>query len=202
MPWEAPVTTATFFPDPIIHLLCDTKEMKSIGAQVDCTKVSATPSFNSRERVAGPSSNPFTPRKPQRSTEASMTTSLPAPSRRHLIAATGALTLLAGLPTKAKDNAIRPFKIDVTDAELADLRGRILSTRSPDRETVSDQSQGVRLATMHMLAQRWATDYDWRKVEARLNALPQFVTEIDGLDIHFIHVRSRHPNSLPLIVTH
>lgn len=131
-----------------------------------------------------------------------MTTSLPAPSRRHLIAATGALTLLAGRPTTASDNAIRPFKISVPDADLADLRRRIQATRWPHRETVSDQSQGVRLATIQKLAQHWATDYDWRKVEARLNALPQFVTEIDGLDIHFIHVRSRHPNALPLIVTH
>lgn len=131
-----------------------------------------------------------------------MTTSFPAPSRRYLIAATGALTLLAGRPTTASDNAIRPFKINVPDADLADLRRRILATRWPDKETVSDQSQGVRLATMQKLAQRWATDYDWRKVETRLNALPQFVTEIDGLDIHFIHVRSRHPNALPLIVTH
>ncbi len=131
-----------------------------------------------------------------------MTSSLLEPSRRHLIAAAGALTLLAGRPTTASDNAIRPFKINVPDADLADLRRRILATRWPDKETASDQSQGVRLATMQKLAQRWTTDYDWRKVETRLNALPQFVTEIDGLDIHFIHVRSRHPNALPIIVTH
>lgn len=127
---------------------------------------------------------------------------LSGPSRRHLIAATGALTLLAGRPTTASDGAIRPFRVNVPDAELADLKRRILATRWPEKETVSDQSQGVRLATMQKLAHQWATDYDWRNVEARLNALPQFVTEIDGLDIHFIHVRSKHANALPLIVTH
>ena len=85
---------------------------------------------------------------------------------------------------------------------LVDLRRRIAATRWPERETVADQSQGVQLATMQELARYWATDYDWRKCEAQLNALPQFITEIDGLDIHFIHVRSKHENALPLIVTH
>ena len=102
----------------------------------------------------------------------------------------------------AEGNAIRPFPINVAEAELVELRRRIAATRWPDRETVTDQSQGVQLATIWELAHYWATDYDWRKVEARLNALPQFVTEIDGLDIHFIHVRSKHENALPLIVTH
>ena len=100
------------------------------------------------------------------------------------------------------DNAIRPFHIDVPESELAELRKRIVATRWPDRETVTDTSQGVQLATMQKLADYWATDYDWRKCEARLNALPHFITEIDGLDIHFIHVRSKHENALPLIVTH
>jgi pimeloyl-ACP methyl ester carboxylesterase len=99
-------------------------------------------------------------------------------------------------------SVIRPFRVDVPEAELIDLRRRIDATRWPDRETVTDQSQGVQLATVQALARYWATEYDWRKVEARLNAYPQFITEIDGLDIHFIHVRSRHPNALPLIVTH
>jgi pimeloyl-ACP methyl ester carboxylesterase len=98
--------------------------------------------------------------------------------------------------------AIRPFHVNVPDADLADLRRRIQATRWPERETVKDQTQGVRLATVHQLATYWATDYDWRKVEARLNALPQFMTDIDGLDIHFIHVRSKHENALPMIVTH
>jgi pimeloyl-ACP methyl ester carboxylesterase len=101
-----------------------------------------------------------------------------------------------------QDNAIRPFSIDVREEALEDLRRRIAATRWPERETVKDQSQGPQLATMQKLAHYWATDYDWRKVEARLNALPNFVTEIDGLDIHFIHVRSKHKNALPLIVTH
>src|SRR5919106_1252506 len=100
------------------------------------------------------------------------------------------------------DNAIRPFRIDVTEEALVDLRRRIAATRWPEKETVADQSQGVQLATMQKLADYWATDYDWRKVEARLQALPQFIAEIDGLDIHFIHVRSKHDNALPLIVTH
>jgi pimeloyl-ACP methyl ester carboxylesterase len=98
--------------------------------------------------------------------------------------------------------AIHPFQVTVPEAELAQLRTRINSTRWPDRETVTDESQGVPLATMQELARYWATDYDWRKIEAKLNALPQFITEIDGLDIHFIHVRSQHQNALPLIVTH
>jgi len=97
---------------------------------------------------------------------------------------------------------IRPFHVNFPEADLADLRKRIRATKWPERETVQDESQGVPLATMQDLAQYWAADYDWRKCEARLNALPQFMTEIDGLDIHFIHVRSHHPNALPLILTH
>jgi pimeloyl-ACP methyl ester carboxylesterase len=98
--------------------------------------------------------------------------------------------------------AIRPFHVNVPEAELTELRRRINATKWPERETVTDQSQGVQLATMRALARYWGTEYDWRKVEARLNALPQFITEIDGLDIHFIHVRSQHEDALPLIVTH
>ena len=98
--------------------------------------------------------------------------------------------------------AIRSFRVHVPQHALDDLRRRIADTRWPERETVPDSSQGVQLASMQKLAQYWATDYDWRKVETRLNALPQFITEIDGLDIHFIHVRSKHENALPLIVTH
>ncbi len=102
----------------------------------------------------------------------------------------------------AEDRSIRPFQINVPEEALVDLRRRIAATRWPDKETVTDQSQGVQLATIQALARYWATEYDWRKVEARLNALPQFITEIDGLDIHFIHVRSKHQNALPVIVTH
>jgi pimeloyl-ACP methyl ester carboxylesterase len=97
---------------------------------------------------------------------------------------------------------IRPFHVNVPEAELTELRRRINATRWPDRETVTDQSQGVQLATIQKLARYWATDYDWRKVEAKLNAVPQFITEIDGLDIHFIHVRSQHEDALPLVVNH
>jgi pimeloyl-ACP methyl ester carboxylesterase len=99
-------------------------------------------------------------------------------------------------------DAVHPFRVNFSDAELTELRRRISATRWPDQETVADQSQGPQLATLQKLAHYWVTEYDWRKVEARLNALPNFVTEIDGLDIHFIHVRSRHKNALPLIVTH
>src|SRR6184192_4314164 len=99
-------------------------------------------------------------------------------------------------------NAIRPFHVSFPEAELTELRRRINATKWPERETVTDASQGVQLATIQALARYWATDYDWRKIEAKMNALPQFMTEIDGLDIHFIHVRSKHENALPLIVTH
>jgi len=99
-------------------------------------------------------------------------------------------------------NAIRQFCVDVPEAELTELRRRIQATKWPERETVTDASQGVQLATMQALARYWATEYDWRKIESKMNALPQFITEIDGLDIHFIHVRSKHKNPLPLIVTH
>jgi pimeloyl-ACP methyl ester carboxylesterase len=98
--------------------------------------------------------------------------------------------------------AIRPFRVDIPEEAIADLRRRIATTRWPDKETVPDPSQGVQLATMQKLARYWGTDYDLRRFEARLNALPQFMTEIDGLDIHFIHVQSRHDNALPLIITH
>ena len=101
-----------------------------------------------------------------------------------------------------ENTAIRPFRINIPEAALADLRQRIAATRWPDKETVADQSQGVQLATIQQLVRYWQTDYDWRKVEARLNALPQFITEIDRLDIHFFHVCSKHENALPLIVTH
>jgi len=108
----------------------------------------------------------------------------------------------AGNGQTATKETIRPFQVDTPEAELTELRRRINETRWPDRETVGDQSQGVQLATMQALARYWATEYDWRKIEAKMNAVPQFITEIDGLDINFIHVRSKHENALPLIVTH
>ncbi len=104
-----------------------------------------------------------------------------------------------------KDRAVRPFSVDVLEEDLVDLRQRIAATRWPESETVEDASQGVQLATIHELTRYWASDYDFRRFEARLNALPQFMTEIDGLDIHFIHVihvKSPHENALPLIITH
>ena len=109
---------------------------------------------------------------------------------------------MAKLVDVAEATAIRPFSVNVPETELAELRQRIRATRFPEKETVNDFTQGVPLATVQKLAHYWATEYDWRKVEARLNAVPNFITEIDGLNIHFIHVRSTHPNALPLIVTH
>jgi pimeloyl-ACP methyl ester carboxylesterase len=106
-------------------------------------------------------------------------------------------------PAPQTDNdVIRPFRFEAAESDLDDLQRRVAATRWPERETVADASQGVQLATTQALADYWATDYDWRPVEARLNALPQFLTEIDGLDLHFLHVRSRHDDALPLIVTH
>ena len=100
------------------------------------------------------------------------------------------------------DPAVRPFHADIADETIVDLRRRIAAWRPPEREPVDDESQGVQLATVRDLANYWATEYDWRRCEAKLNTLPQFVTEIDGLDIHFIHVKSDQPNALPLIVSH
>src|SRR5262245_29610816 len=132
------------------------------------------------------------------------------PNRRTVLAATaaaGAASLVSTPPTAAADEttgvaAIRPFRVNVPEAKLVDLRRRIAATQWPEKEQVEDSSQGVQLRTMQSLARFWATEHDWRKVEAKLNALPQFITEIDGLDIHFIHVRSKHENALPMIVTH
>jgi pimeloyl-ACP methyl ester carboxylesterase len=104
--------------------------------------------------------------------------------------------------TGSDTTAIRPFQVNFPDAELTELRRRVNATRWPERETIADASQGVQFATMQKLARYWGTDYDWSKCEARLKALPHFITEIDGLDIHFIHVRSKHDNALPMIVTH
>src|SRR5215813_14202769 len=153
-------------------------------------------------------------------------TAASALSRRALLVNGAAMAAVAALPSKstatqkeeimtlasatqqgssqaAGKSAIRPFQVPtVSDAELADLRKRINATRWPDKEYVPDDTQGVTLATAQKLARYWGTDYDWRKCETRLKALPHFITEIDGLDIHFIHVRSKHENALPLIVTH
>jgi len=119
------------------------------------------------------------------------------------LATVGATSLLPALPSAADDgSAIIPFRITIPDEQIAELRRRIAATRWPDRETVSDQSQGAKLEELQQLVRYWGSDYDWRKVEARLNALPQFMTTIDGVNIHFIHVRSRHPNALPVIVSH
>ena len=137
---------------------------------------------------------------------AMMALALWSPSARRVGAAALAATVVGmASPVAAAENtdtAIRPFKVKVPDADLAGLRRRIVAMKWPEPEPVSDASQGVQLATMQKLARYWATDYDWRKCEARLNALPQFTTKIDGLDIHFIHVRAKHPNAMPLIITH
>jgi pimeloyl-ACP methyl ester carboxylesterase len=119
------------------------------------------------------------------------------------IVAASAASLQSVHPASAAENdKIRPFRVNVTDDELVGMRKRVQATRWPDRETVADQSQGVQLTTVQELAHYWVAEHNWRKIEAKLNALPQFITEIDGLDIHFIHVRSKHDNALPMIVTH
>jgi pimeloyl-ACP methyl ester carboxylesterase len=127
-------------------------------------------------------------------------------TRRSILATTAAAGAFGILPVcfvaAADDTTIRPFKVNVPEEQIVDLRRRIAATRWPDKETVTDQSQGAQLAKLQELARYWDTDYDWRKLETKLNALPQFVTTIDGVDIHFIHVRSRHANALPIIVTH
>ena len=131
-----------------------------------------------------------------------MTPKLFEPSRRVLLAAAAAVGASSALQSVARASsdyfaadAIRPFRIEISEDALADLRSRIARTRWPERETVADQSQGVQLATLQKLAAYWATDYGWREIETRLNALPQFITEIDGLDIRFIHVRPVQPNA-------
>src|SRR5437016_1029204 len=135
-----------------------------------------------------------------------------APTQRSVLATSVAACafglLLLAVPSYAQTvpaveaDAVRPYHINIPEEALVDLRRRLAATRWPERETVADQSQGVQLATVQKLARYWVTDYDWRKVEAKINALPQFITEIDGVDIHFIHVRSKEKNALPMIVTH
>ena len=131
---------------------------------------------------------------------------VPAITRRSLLAtavAASVISLIPGQPAASGGKGqIRPFSVSIPEEQLVELRQRIVATRWPEKETVEDSSQGVPLAAVQKLARYWATDYDWRKGEAKLNAFPQFITEIDGLDIHFIHVRSTHENALPLIVTH
>ena len=126
--------------------------------------------------------------------------------RREFLASSAAVGVSSLFASSARaaagDGSIRPFHVNIPQDQLVDLRRRVLATRWPERETVTDRSQGVQLAKIQEVVRYWGKDYDWRKVEARLNALPQFITEIDGLDIHFIHVRSKHENALPLIVTH
>jgi len=132
------------------------------------------------------------------------------PDRRQLLNTAAMGIVVAGMASLlpihpaagGPSNAIRPFRVNIADEELVDLRQRLAATRWPDREIVTDESQGVKLATIQQLVRYWQTDYDWRKVEAQLNALPQFITGIDGVDIHFVHVRSKHDNALPMIVTH
>src|SRR4051812_30461681 len=134
-----------------------------------------------------------------------MSAQLPSPSRREVLIATAALGAIIMLSSNANAGAqadsIRPFQFKASDEDLADLKRRVAATRWPDKETVSDQSQGVQLDIARQIQARWA-DHDWRKLESRMMAYPHFITEIDGLDIHFIHVPSKHKNALPMIVTH
>src|SRR6185312_1669453 len=127
----------------------------------------------------------------------------PNPLRLQFSSSERSYVMNAVAQSKGSDTtAIRPFHVNFPEAKLADLRKRINATLWPDKETVADASEGVQLATIQKLARYWGTEYDWRPCEERLNALPNFITEIDGLDIHFIHVRSKYDSALPLIVTH
>src|SRR3974390_2684354 len=138
--------------------------------------------------------------------ETTMSPKPPFPDRRKILAASVAVAASSLIPAQVHaattSEAIRPFRVNFPRAELSELRRRIKTARWPDRETVADESQGIQLATIQEIARYWGTDYDWRKCEAKLNALPKFITQIDGLDIHFIHVRSKHENALPMIGTH
>src|SRR5712692_2984353 len=129
-----------------------------------------------------------------------------SPTRRDFLAtaaAASAVSLLPGqLAAAGEDDSIRPFRANIPQEAITELRRRVAATRWPDKETVIDGSQGVQLAKLQELVRYWGTDYDWRKAEAKLNALPQFMTNIDGMDIHFIHVRSRHKNAMPLLISH
>jgi pimeloyl-ACP methyl ester carboxylesterase len=138
----------------------------------------------------------------------------PDPSRRDILLTGGSLLAMSAIGTgaaslvsvstaqAAANEEIRPFNVHFSDEQLADLRKRVAATKWPSKEIVKDASQGVQCATLEKLAKYWATDYDWRRMEAKLNALPQFKTDIDGVDIHFIHVRSKNPNALPIVITH
>src|SRR3954471_12141725 len=135
-----------------------------------------------------------------------MSAASPLATRRTVLACAGAAVAMGlrpeALRAAADDTPIRGFRVDIPDEALLDLRRRIAATRWPDRETVDDQSQGIQLAKLQQLVRYWGAGYDWRKAEAKLNALPQFITTIDDVDIHFVHVRSPHPNAMPLIMTH
>ncbi len=155
-----------------------------IAASGYAQTVPATDNFFSKERTMNPEGTQYTAK--------TQTTSDPP-----------VVGMLGKKPSATVgDSAMREFKVDIPEAALVDLRQRILATRWPEKETVADESQGVPLATMRELARYWATDYDWRKAEAKLNSYPQFITNIDGLDIHFIHVRSKNPKALPVIISH
>src|SRR5258708_4048425 len=135
------------------------------------------------------------------SAEALSPTPAPRPNRGTAVADTSVISA-AAMAQASGETSVRPFKFHASDEDLADLKRRVAATRWPEREQVSDDSQGVQLDTIQKLARYWATDYDWSKCEAKLKALPNFITEIDGLDIHFIHVRSKHEKALPMMFPH
>jgi hypothetical protein len=173
--------------------------------------VSVTPSFNGKLSVRTTASNDSGVTGVCRRRETIMTDQSSEQTRRTMLATTAAagiaLTALSGLNiSEARqtmpNESIRPFRMNIPQNAIDDLRRRIAATRLPEKETVADGSQGVPLATMQKLLRYWEKEYDWRKIEKKMNAYPNFMTEIDGLDIHFIHVRSKHENALPVIVTH
>src|SRR4051812_28262852 len=173
-------------------------------ARAACTNSYASPAGSANERSRSRSSSPAP--RPTRSRSAE---SAPPHPRRSAMSVPTDPTVSTAVPgavpaprTETDLTAVRPFRVAIPEAEIGELRRRIAAVRWPSPELVDDRSQGVQLATMQQFARHWLTDYDMRRVEARLNAVPQFTTEIDGVDVHFLHVRSRHEDALPLVMTH
>jgi pimeloyl-ACP methyl ester carboxylesterase len=178
------------------------RRTEHFGASLACTLACAL-AFSSAPRLEAGAFASTRQARPTLSGESTMKPKSAIPRARTAvpIVSKAVVSVKDGASTGDQDG-IRPFTVKIPEKELADLRRRVAAMRWPTKELVTDRSQGVQLATLKALARYWATDYDWRKAEARLNVYPQFVTKIDGVDIHFIHVKSRHPNAMPLIITH
>ena len=182
------------------------------GANVGASNTARASDRMTRHLIVGLALSMSSPVLAEAQTVASSREARPAPSRESTMTQSTTVDSPAdartrtitnpSAPSAINDEAIRPFRVNIPEKQIAELRRRIAATRWPTKELVGDRSQGVQLATLKELARYWTTDYDWRKAEAKLNAYPQFVTKIDGVDIHFIHVKSRHADAMPLIMTH